>query len=92
LQSGLQGAGGVAGQDAVGHLSGGHLRCAAREAVDTARPADLLCARPPVGEKAAKFYTPNQGRALIVDGLQALSKPSANGVLVNGEETGNLFD
>jgi hypothetical protein len=65
----LQRAGGVAGLDAVGHLSGGHLRRAAREAVDTARPAGLLRSRPPVGEKAAKFFAPNQRRPLIVNGL-----------------------
>jgi len=82
----LQDGGGVAGLDAVGHISVRHLWRTASDAVDTTWSAGLLRASPPVGEKAAKLFAPNEDRTLIIDGNQALSKPGAHSILVDGEE------
>lgn len=61
--------GGVARHHVFGHFPSGNLRRAARQAVDAARTAGLLGARPPLGKEAANFRATDHGRALTVDWL-----------------------
>ena len=81
----------LAGRDAFGHLPGGNLRRAARQAVDAAGTAGPLRARPAFAQEAADFLATGHGRALAVDGLKPLPEPGAHGVLVDLEQARDLF-
>src|SRR5262249_42637638 len=84
-------ASGVVGHDAIDHLQGGHLRRAARQAIDAARAAGPLRLHSAFAKEAADFLATDHGRALAVDGLEPLLEPSPHGVLVDPEQTRDLF-
>src|SRR6266487_2071900 len=76
-----------AGGDAFGHLSGGHLRRAAGDAIKSARPARSLCLLATLVQEPRQLRAEDQGWPPTIDGRQPLFQPTPNSVLMNAEQT-----